>query len=650
MEKTVYEDCVRLYGRHNMTEQMQLLLNALRGRQFKKGNGTEVRGNMPRTIAPRYFKIDGQPVAFDGTPDLNWNDTVGSEGVISDIADQGCTAIKAFLTAKMARGLADFFVKNYRQIKLLADSCLVYALKKFEFAQAITSSDPDGIEGYELDGDGMPKAYPYFGKQNSGNAVDPEFDDHGKLIPHYYYFDTASETFQPCAHIGYSADDRYATKAVRKPDEEVEPPIVLLNSEHTLDDLDEKFLYRVTGGSGTDEDPYTYESIGFSRGGNTVLSGRTTATVDRPFYYKVVKTSQTSLDGLYMDKTNEVMELERKVINVFLINYRTILQDQGRLYPEYKPIPSGAPYTFQMLVDATNAIVDCFNLYFDETERLPDEGVTNRMVKLKLNELIDIVHTEDYRLVGVARGASDPNSWPSRFLRELRDKYFCSWLTLVLLNADTTGIEFGSSYHGRLFNYNTEVLGKLPCLNGSTVIYEETSYSKALLDEIYENLKFDDFGNLGGIFEQGRIVNPDSEESTRVFPLVMAEQDELTRKCIPMEYIIDVEHLAEVWRDLDYQGTMYILNKMYKVLTEKDIYDEGPWTEQLLWRVGLPESDRDDLDRVAWAIFAGDDHNPDYIRLINDLYPKLKKYGAAMSDIAVKTCGLESASVPTRAV
>jgi hypothetical protein len=351
-----------------------------------------------------------------------------------------------------------------------------------------------------------------------------------------------------------------------------------------------------------------------------------------------------------MDKTNEVMELERKVINTFLINYRTILQDQGRLYPEHKPIQSRAPYTFQMLVDATNAIVDCLNMYFEPAlERLPDEGVTNRMVKLKLNELIRIVHAEDYRLVGVARGAASlADSWPKRFLSELRDKYFCSELTLVLLNADTTGIEFGPSYHGRLFNYNTEVLGKLPCMNGSTVTYEDTSYSKALLDEVYENLDLSVPGYPSLKFVQGKIVDPGTPGSTRVFPLVMAVQDGSTIKFIPMEYIVDVEHLAEVWRDLDYQGTMYILNKMYKVLTEKDIYDAAPWTYQLgVGWAGLSPSDIADLNKVAWVVYNGSDSEPDYIRLINDLYPRLKKYGAAMSDIAVKTCRLFPTSVPT---
>lgn len=166
---------------------------------------------------------------------------------------------------------------------------------------------------------------------------------------------------------------------------------------------------------------YYFKPIGNAGRYRTIVPGHTRenpylADVNDCHIWRAAATGD-EVRQLYSDKTNESLDLIRRAINTFLSHYSQAMLMLRRDPPLASAIPPTQPYTIGDLVNRINAIVVAVNVYADPTsgihpiELLPTEVYSIRPLKLKCNEIVDLIKHEPHLVTACERICDDKHSY-----------------------------------------------------------------------------------------------------------------------------------------------------------------------------------------------------------------------------------------------
>ena len=560
-------DCYRLtnslyyYMRNNVCDAAHMLYEKLMGSVFEINGRKELWGGFPRMTMPRH------KLRLDQILNTNFAESVGMYQALNANDKFRLNALNLFGVGWVLRPFAAYLSSLRFRLQLLIDGSICMMLDKFLITKLTTDVEINkSAEYHEVYADDVvspvpvgtvdherPKQYPYYGAMESGALLPEKID--GETVE-YYHFAQATTSFKKCSVLKGTFYTLYNGEYYEIQD-------------HVIGALNNKNIYRKKKDG-------TYENIGACVDNNLIILGKTrnityTSQDENVIYRGLMATQDTKYLGqFYVDMENEDIALIKSHLNVILTHYSTILSLTGRKRPSYSGIASNVRYTLADLSERINNFIECLNsgdFPSKDTTKLdlvPEDEYTVRMLKLKINEIVDKITFECFFSLLLDESSE---FYANYSLNDLLKKLYDTtklgeegWSDL-LHSAERSNYQqqrYPTAFNG--YSYNDLRVAYVPeDINKMTILFDYIA--KDGLRKYNTGLS----GTIGGEVE----ARERSHE-----PLVRDEGGSGDgynpyEHRIPLSTVCDLPHIADVWRNCDYPGSMYIISQVCKLLNSK---------------------------------------------------------------------------------
>lgn len=546
------DDCF-CHMRNNVCELAQYLREGLAGRLFLRPDGRHIEGGFPHKPIDYGRKENKFPL--DQALDTRFDESVGMYQACHEDDTYRLNALHVFGTGYILRNAAMFCVTYKNRLQLLIDSVISTMLPKFKIT---VPADPDK----NLDPEQM-----YYELNVAHDPTTPKENEFYVTIASnamasvgysYYAYSKEENRFKPCATL-----DPNGTYYTKSGDGFVQ--IV----EHTVGEFRGKDVYiemadgsyKNLGNAWDDTNPFGELVVvipGLTRNNTYTNPG------ECKLFRQIVALDTDALrDILYVDCTNENIELLKNYVNILIKHYRTVLVATHRRKSKYREIVGDAPFTMTDLLVRINYLVYSGEFAKEDgthIEQVNPDDYCIRDLKLKVNELVDAINKEAFFLK----------------LIDESDEFYKMYNLDHIIEDFLAAIGFNEAAWDDLIASakreheqqadSSETVHEFDgyCYNDLGFVYNPYEHTRNY--QLWKTLDFTKYGDHGDYYAATWRRQMDLLKFGTTGPRIRENTDEYS---LFLTEVLDLLIIADVWRSCNYIGSMYVLDCTLNMLDAK---------------------------------------------------------------------------------